>query len=1082
MALPLKITNGQVLNYDYTGNVQSIMLPPGSYKLECWGAQGGYRSSATYGGKGGYSVGELTLNEETMLYVQVGRSGGYAGDSIYTTETSGGYNGGGKRDSGSPGGGGATDIRIGQDSLYARVIVAGGGGSDGANNKKGMYGGGESGGSSTESYGTGGFGGTQTGVSDSSWQTTSQSTGTGTATDAYAGFGFGGNGVTYSSGYGGAGGGGWYGGSGAYPDSGGDDDRGGGGGSGYIYTSSTASNYPSGCLLNSSYYLTNAQTIAGNASFPSPTSGSTETGHSGNGYARITVLTVKSPIKIKKGQIFNCEFSGGVEKGTFPAGTYKLEVWGAQGGNYNIHYGGAGGYSVGTLTIIENTDFYICVGGQPVPVSTDRVVTPGGYNGGGAGFNRYYNSTYTLGQGGGGATDIRIGQDSLYARVIVAGGGGGSASNGDEKTTKYGGGLTGGCVSANFAGTQTSGGVGDAGSFGKGGAAPTGGDNYKYGPGGGGGGWYGGGVSTSYSDSETDIRGYNGGGSGYVYTANTATNYPSGCLLNSTYYLTEATTIGGNESFPSTSGGTETGHEGNGYARITVLSIKSPISAPVRVDGQWHQANELFVKVNNVWKACVEGWMKVDGVWKSLAESAITYNASWLNGLTVGDTFYFGKYQVESETPWPIEWEIVHQTDDYQIAMTKQIIDLRCFDAKESQNVDGGDRYDHGSNNWSMSNIKQFLNSDQVTWYSAQHELDEPPVSPNIGNSPKTPYDTHKGFLYYFSKGEKSLLKNMTLTLANPEIDGGDSYTWTGKVWLPTYTQMTGSTNSTISEGTKFDKYTNDKSRKKTINKYCAENNPYAVSKSYTSGTAWSYWMSSEQDSETSITWIVESTGLCISSYAYDSSIGLAPCICLPRHDGSQVTTYELSKFGSYVNTVKVNGTAVTLPIQVAVGATVEVTSTGYDASAYSMIWSGPTPTSNRTASSGSTTTRIVTFVMPSEDVIIRFNRKTASSETTYTISKGNNVASIFINNGSSITTSTNAKPGDTITVHSNSFSTSTVSAITWAGTGVPTANISYNNYVTIGSNRYRKITFTMPANNVTTAFRKTSSGGSTDM
>ena len=197
MGLPLTILSGQVLNYDYTGGVQSIMLPPGSYKLECWGAQGGYRSSSLYSGKGGYSVGELTLNEETTLYIQVGGSGN-------TGKTSGGYNGGGKRNAYN-GGGGGTDIRIGQDSLFARVIVAGGGGSDGAGNKSGMYGGGESGGSSTESYGAGGFGGTQTGVSDSSWQTTSQSTSTETKIDAYAGFGFGGNGVMYSGGYGGAG-------------------------------------------------------------------------------------------------------------------------------------------------------------------------------------------------------------------------------------------------------------------------------------------------------------------------------------------------------------------------------------------------------------------------------------------------------------------------------------------------------------------------------------------------------------------------------------------------------------------------------------------------------------------------------------------------------------------------------------------------------------------------------------------------------------------------------------------------------------------------------------------------------------
>ena len=78
-------------------------------------------------------------------------------------------------------------------------------------------------------------------------------------------------------------GGGWYGGGGSQ------DDGSAGGGSGYVYTSSTASNYPSGCLLNSSYYLTNAQTIAGNTSFPAP-GGGNETGHSGNGYARITCL------------------------------------------------------------------------------------------------------------------------------------------------------------------------------------------------------------------------------------------------------------------------------------------------------------------------------------------------------------------------------------------------------------------------------------------------------------------------------------------------------------------------------------------------------------------------------------------------------------------------------------------------------------------------------------------------------------------------------------------------------------------------------------------------------------------------
>lgn len=143
-----------------------------------------------------------------------------------------------------------------------------------------MYGGGTSGGTTTQSCGSGGGGGTQTtgGVGGDN------NTGT---------FGQGGQGMSISSGHGGAGGGGWYGGGGSLPDYSGDDDRGGGGGSGYVYTSSTASNYPSGCLLNSSYYLTNASTIAGNTAFTSPT-GTSETGHVGNGYIRITVIKAVS--------------------------------------------------------------------------------------------------------------------------------------------------------------------------------------------------------------------------------------------------------------------------------------------------------------------------------------------------------------------------------------------------------------------------------------------------------------------------------------------------------------------------------------------------------------------------------------------------------------------------------------------------------------------------------------------------------------------------------------------------------------------------------------------------------------------
>ncbi len=240
-------------------------------------------------------------------------------------------------------------------------------------------------------------------------------------------------------------------------------------------------------------------------------------------------------------------------------GYYNLEVWGAQGGNYNTTYvGGLGGYSKGIVHLTKGTTLYVCVGGQPQTVTTASVAVPGGFNGGGNGFNRAYSGTYTYGQAGGGATDIRIGQNSLYARVIVAGGGSGS----NNRISGYaGGGLSGVTGQSGYAGIQTS--AGSGGSFGQGGSATTSGSNYKYGASGGGGGFYGGGAGTSYSDS-TNYDKYSGGGSGYVYTSSTASSYPSGCLLNSTYYLTVAST-------------TEAINTGHGKATITYIGKNKPI-------------------------------------------------------------------------------------------------------------------------------------------------------------------------------------------------------------------------------------------------------------------------------------------------------------------------------------------------------------------------------------------------------------------------------------------------------------------------------------------------------------------------
>ena len=262
-------------------------------------------------------------------------------------------------------------------------------------------------------------------------------------------------------------------------------------------------------------------------------------------------------------EVYNVSYTGARSSSDdvefrFCAGTYRMQVWGAQGGNS----GGNGGYSVGDITLAGTETLYFYVGGAGGKGSS------AGFNGGG--------TTGSNGGAGGGATDVRINSDSLYARVIVAGGGGGKGQDSCAAgavgggTSGGGGASQGSCGTQGGAGTQTAGGAvgkysstngANAGTFGIGGNA----SDANYDGGAGGGGWYGGGAGASAGWSNGG-----GGGSGFVFTS--SATLPSGYLLGSTYYLANASTIIGSSSMPSTTGGTETGHSGNGYIKITRLS------------------------------------------------------------------------------------------------------------------------------------------------------------------------------------------------------------------------------------------------------------------------------------------------------------------------------------------------------------------------------------------------------------------------------------------------------------------------------------------------------------------------------
>ena len=278
-----------------------------------------------------------------------------------------------------------------------------------------------------------------------------------------------------------------------------------------------------------------------------------------------------------EGKVWTFSYSGQQEDFIVPCdGTYKLEVYGAQGGSGDHGDGGKGGYSVGTKEFTANTDLHIAVGGRGETSDGTGGTILGGYNGGGSIPNESLNLSQKSGSGGG-ATHIATAEGLLVDLssntseiLIVAGGGGGGGtwvSDGATLIGGAGGGLSGGdayvnCYSSDASnnkitrgggGTQSSGGVilgssndvAQRGSFGQGGSVT------NYTGAGGGGGYYGGASGAGYNGATPG-----GGGSGYIGG------------------VVDGNTIAGNLEIPTYDGtSTMTGNTGDGYAKITLVSI-----------------------------------------------------------------------------------------------------------------------------------------------------------------------------------------------------------------------------------------------------------------------------------------------------------------------------------------------------------------------------------------------------------------------------------------------------------------------------------------------------------------------------
>lgn len=535
---------GEVFNFDYTGSVQQITLPKGKYKLQCWGAQGGtsYKSGTeTYtsinlsnyttkdcslgsnswyfnGTNGKHKAVPISGYKRIKITVTGGNDGGWLGfvKSSYSTPS---HNGTIPYSSYEPDRiwqyTGTMEYDVPSDAAYLIVCPV-----DGAGNTPSFSVSYTTG--TTSSGGAGSKGGYSEGVLTLTQTTTlyifvgGKGSRGSSGSLVNGGWNGGGGSVGYSS-YNSGGTNGY-----SYPAC--------GGGATDISTVTSSMSYSDGRTNRNAASLLARCIVAG--------------GGAGGSYVYTSITTTTTTPKTTKLTMYQGSMS-----------TTNINVTNAS--NTRRTYSQKFAVTAGVTYTITCASSYTCWYMYDWTTFVDEgwskswTFTPpkNGYIRVSCGLASNLNSNITPG-----SENVRISYNTTSTNT--------STSETHSNQSQQGGGTSG---RGQYPGTQSAAGRGSqAGGFGYGANQLTTGNRYDSGAGGGG--WYGGGSYTS--DSSTNAVNYSGGGSGFVNTAANASYRP---IEYTGLQLDSGETIAGNTSHPSVSGGTETGHSGNGYARITVI-------------------------------------------------------------------------------------------------------------------------------------------------------------------------------------------------------------------------------------------------------------------------------------------------------------------------------------------------------------------------------------------------------------------------------------------------------------------------------------------------------------------------------
>ena len=248
-----------------------------------------------------------------------------------------------------------------------------------------------------------------------------------------------------------------------------------------------------------------------------------------------------------------------------------------------------------------------------------------------------------------------------------------------------------------------------------------------------------------------------------------------------------------------------------------------------------------------------------------------------VSSLPCGAKVKFGSYCVGNEGAHSIRWIKVNSADTTLLA--EHIEDFRAFDAREPDSPQE-DRREYGNNRYSVSNIDQFLNSTGDEWYHPQHDTDAPPTGELTCDG--TPYLNHPGFLAYFSEAELEAIMPTNIVVALPRCDSDyrDYGIITRKVFLPSRTNILGSSVRNTNEGDRWDYFRNGRNASATATEEAIDNTTLSGG-AEDETTSWYWWLRSPYADYAGDAWYVDRGGHGDYASACLGIIGVRPALAI---------------------------------------------------------------------------------------------------------------------------------------------------------------------------------------------------------